>query len=143
MASHKQRFGRLDVLVNNAGVGIGGGLDAVQAKHLDMQLSVNLRSYVLATREAIPMLKEAGAEHGKALIINTASVAGKNGQGWLGVYSATKFGVVGLSQATQMELGSVGCPGDCVLPRVRRHADDGVGARPGKARGDDPAERPR
>ncbi len=117
MASHKQRFGRLDVLVNNAGVGIGGGLDAVQAKHLDMQLSVNLRSYVLATREAIPMLKEAGAEHGKALIINTASVAGKNGQGWLGVYSATKFGVVGLSQATQMELGPSGvqvtafCPG--------------------------------
>jgi NAD(P)-dependent dehydrogenase (short-subunit alcohol dehydrogenase family) len=115
--AHKEKFGRLDVLVNNAGVGIGAGLDSVQTKHLDMQLDVNLRSYVLATREAIPMLKEAGAEHGKALIINTASVAGKSGQGWLGVYSATKFGVVGLSQATEKELGPSGvqvtafCPG--------------------------------
>ena len=41
------------------------------------------------------MLKEAGAEHGKALVVNTASIAGKFGQGWLAAYSATKFGVVG------------------------------------------------
>ena len=41
------------------------------------------------------MLKEAGAEHGKALMVNTASIAGKHGQGWLSAYSATKFGVVG------------------------------------------------
>ncbi len=115
--THKEKFERLDVLVNNAGVGIGSGLDSVQTKHLDMQLNVNLRSYVLATREAIPMLKAAGEEHGKALIVNTASVAGKSGQGWLAVYSATKFGVVGLSQATQKELGGFGvqvtalCPG--------------------------------
>ncbi len=115
--AHKEKFERLDVLVNNAGVGIGSGLDSVQTKHLDMQLNVNLRSYVLATREAIPMLKAAGEEHGKALIVNTASVAGKSGQGWLAVYSATKFGVVGLSQATQKELGGSGvqvtafCPG--------------------------------
>jgi NAD(P)-dependent dehydrogenase (short-subunit alcohol dehydrogenase family) len=82
-----------------------------------MQINVNLRSYVLATREALPMLKEAGKEHGKALIANTASIAGKQGQGWLGVYSATKFGVVGLTQATQKEVGGDGiqvtafCPG--------------------------------
>ena len=51
------------------------------------------------------MLKEAGAEHGKALMVNTASIAGKHGQGWLAAYSATKAGVVGLSQALHKELG--------------------------------------
>ena len=63
------------------------------------------------------MLKRAGAEHGKALIVNTASIAGKRGQGWLSVYSATKAGVVGFSQATQQEHQNDGiqvtalCPG--------------------------------
>jgi short-subunit dehydrogenase len=50
------------------------------------------------------MLKEAGAEHGKALMVNTASIAGKHGQAFLPAYSATKFGVVGLSQALHREL---------------------------------------
>jgi NAD(P)-dependent dehydrogenase (short-subunit alcohol dehydrogenase family) len=115
--SHREKYGRLDMLANNGGVGIGGEIKDVVTKHLDMQINVNLRSYVLATREALPMLKEAGKEHGKALIANTASIAGKQGQGWLGVYSATKFGVVGLTQATQKEVGGDGiqvtafCPG--------------------------------
>ena len=63
------------------------------------------------------MLTAAGAEHRKALIVNTASIAGKAGQGWLAVYSATKAGVIGLTQAAQTELASEGiqctalCPG--------------------------------
>ena len=76
-----------------------------------MQLDVNLRAVYLTTRECIPMLKEAGAEHGKALMVNTASIAGKYGQGWLAAYSATKFGVVGLSQAMHRELGQRRHPG--------------------------------
>jgi NAD(P)-dependent dehydrogenase (short-subunit alcohol dehydrogenase family) len=115
--AHRERFGRLDVLVNNAGVGIGGPIAEAETKKLDIQLDVNLRGVYLMTRECIPLLREAGGEHRKALIVNTASIAGKMGQGWLAAYSATKFGVVGLTQAMHRELGQDGiqctalCPG--------------------------------
>ncbi|MFL5820725.1 MAG: SDR family NAD(P)-dependent oxidoreductase [Solirubrobacteraceae bacterium] len=114
---HRERFGRLDVLVNNAGVGIGAPVEETQTKRLDMQLGVNLRAIVLFYRECTDMLKAAGAEHHNALVINTASIAGKTGQGWLSIYSATKHGVVGFSNSMNKELGSAGikscalCPG--------------------------------
>jgi NAD(P)-dependent dehydrogenase (short-subunit alcohol dehydrogenase family) len=117
VAAHRERYGRLDVLVNNAGLGIGAAVADTETKKLDLQLGVNLRGVYLVARECIPMLKEAGAEHGKALMVNTASIAGKHGQGWLAAYSATKFGVVGLSQALHKELSTEGiqvtalCPG--------------------------------
>ena len=116
VAAHRERFGRLDVLVNNAGVGIGGAVADTETKKLDMQLNVNLRAVYLAAREAIPMLKEAGAEHGKALIANTASIAGKYGQGWLAAYSATKFGVVGLTQGLHKELAADGIQATALCP---------------------------
>jgi NAD(P)-dependent dehydrogenase (short-subunit alcohol dehydrogenase family) len=117
VAAHKERFGRMDALINNAGIGIGAAVADTETKKLDLQLSVNLRAVYLLARECIPLLKEAGAEHGKALIANTASIAGKHGQGWLSAYSATKFGVVGLSQGMHKELSKEGiqvtalCPG--------------------------------
>jgi NAD(P)-dependent dehydrogenase (short-subunit alcohol dehydrogenase family) len=115
--AHRERFGRLDVLVNNAGVGIGEPMAEITTKYLDMQLGVNLRAVIVATREALPMLRAAGTQHGKALIVNLASIAGKTGQAWLSVYSATKAGVIGFSQATQKEVAGQGiqvtafCPG--------------------------------
>jgi len=108
VSSHKERFGRLDVLVNNAGVGIGEAMHELTTKYIDMQLGVNLRAVIIGTREGLPMLREAGAEHGKALIVNTASIAGKSGQPWLSVYSATKAAVIGFSEATQKEVAGQG-----------------------------------
>src|SRR3954469_21442361 len=108
VAAHRDKYGRLDVLINNAGVGIGSAIADAETKKLDMQLDVNLRGVYLTLRESIPMLKEAGAEHKKALVVNTASIAGVRGQGWLAAYSATKAAVIGLSQAAHMELSNDG-----------------------------------
>jgi NAD(P)-dependent dehydrogenase (short-subunit alcohol dehydrogenase family) len=114
--AHRERFGRLDVLVNNAGVGIGEAMGELTTKYVDMQLGVNLRSMILMTRQCLPLLKEAGKEHGKALIVNTASVAGKSGQAWLSVYSATKAAAIGFSQATQKEVGGTGIQVTALAP---------------------------
>jgi NAD(P)-dependent dehydrogenase (short-subunit alcohol dehydrogenase family) len=117
VARHRERFGRLDVLVNNAGVGFGAPVAEIATKRLDMQLNVNLRAIVLFYRECADLLRAAGAEHRKALVVNTASIAGKSGQGWLSVYSATKAGVIGFTQAMNKELAGDGvqsvalCPG--------------------------------
>jgi NAD(P)-dependent dehydrogenase (short-subunit alcohol dehydrogenase family) len=117
VARHRERFGRLDVLVNNAGVGIGGAVAEQQSKYVNLQIAVNLRAIVLFYRECADMLRAAGAEHGKALVVNLSSLAGKSGQAWLSVYSATKAGVLGWTQAMNKELNAEGvksvafCPG--------------------------------
>jgi NAD(P)-dependent dehydrogenase (short-subunit alcohol dehydrogenase family) len=116
VAQHRDRYGRLDVLVNNAGVGIGAAVGEIATKRLDLQLDVNLRSIILFYRETIDMLQAAGAEHGQALVVNTASLAGKSGQAWLSVYSATKHGVVGWTQAMNKELATQGIKSTALCP---------------------------
>ena len=113
---HRDAYGRLDVLVNNAGVGIGAPMDEIQTKHLDMQLAVNLRALIIGTREGLPLLKQAGAEHGKALIVNTASIAGKGGQAWLSIYAATKAAVINFTQSTHREIGDAGIQCTALAP---------------------------
>jgi NAD(P)-dependent dehydrogenase (short-subunit alcohol dehydrogenase family) len=116
VAAHRERYGRLDVLVNNAGVGFGASVGEIQTKHLDMQLSINLRSIVLFYRECVPLLAAAAAEHKNALVVNTSSISGKFGQGWLSVYSATKHGVVGWTEAMNKELAPQGIKSTALCP---------------------------
>ena len=103
VARHRDAYGRLDVLVNNAGLGVSGPIDEVATKHVDMQLAVNLRSMILFYREAMPMLRAAGLDGG-ALVVNTSSITGKIGTAGLSVYSATKHGMVGFTEAMNQEL---------------------------------------
>jgi NAD(P)-dependent dehydrogenase (short-subunit alcohol dehydrogenase family) len=116
VAEHRERHGRLDVLVNNAGVGIGAPVGEIQTKRLDLQLDVNLRAIVILYRECLEMLRAAGAEHRKALVVNTSSISGKRGQPWLSVYSATKAGVVGFTEAMNKELGGQGIKSTALCP---------------------------
>lgn len=116
VARHEAAFGRLDVLVNNAGIGMGELVDELTTKKVDIQLNTNLRAIFLFYRAAMPMLRAAGAEHRNALVVNTSSISGKAGEAWLSVYSATKHGVVGFTQAMNKELGSAGIKNTALCP---------------------------
>jgi NAD(P)-dependent dehydrogenase (short-subunit alcohol dehydrogenase family) len=116
VAAHRDRYGRLDVLVNNAGVGVGAPVAEIETKRLDMQLNINLRSIVLFYRACVGLLKEAAAEHKNVLVVNTASISGKHGEPWLSVYSATKHGVVGWTESMNKELGAEGIKSTAFCP---------------------------
>jgi NAD(P)-dependent dehydrogenase (short-subunit alcohol dehydrogenase family) len=117
VGAHRERFGRLDVLVNNGGVGVGAAAGEHQTKLIDLQLDVNLRAVVLMYREALELLRAAGSENGVAQVVNVASLAGKQPEAWLSVYAAAKAGVIAYTQAMNRELGADGirsvalCPG--------------------------------
>jgi NAD(P)-dependent dehydrogenase (short-subunit alcohol dehydrogenase family) len=113
---HRERFGRLDVLVNSAGLGIGAKADGHQTKLVDLQLDVNLRAIVLFYRECLDLLRAAGAEHKGALVVNLASIAGKSPQPWLSVYSATKAAVIAYTQAMNKELNGEGIKSTALCP---------------------------
>jgi NAD(P)-dependent dehydrogenase (short-subunit alcohol dehydrogenase family) len=91
---HNARHGSLDLLVNSAGVGIGGAIADLPAKHVDLQLDVNLRGLLLVTAAALPSLRET---HG--LIVNLASVAGTIAVPELPVYAATKAAVISFTRS--------------------------------------------
>jgi len=130
VAAHRDRWGRLDVLVNNAGVGVGAVIADAETKKIDLQLAVNLRAVILFYRECADLLRAAGAEHRSALVVNTSSLSGKLGQPWLSVYSATKAAVIAWTQAMNKELNGDGiksvalCPGFVDTPMsdfIREH----------------------
>jgi NAD(P)-dependent dehydrogenase (short-subunit alcohol dehydrogenase family) len=108
---HKERHGRLDVLVNSAGIGIGGPLEKLTAKQIDLQLAVNLRGLLLVTQESIPLLRES-----RGLIINLASIAGTVATPGLSVYGATKAAVIALTRTMNAELEDDGIRATAISP---------------------------
>jgi NAD(P)-dependent dehydrogenase (short-subunit alcohol dehydrogenase family) len=112
VAEHRERFGRLDVLVNSAGVGVGGPIEDLPQKSLDLVLDVNLRGLFLVTQAAIPLLRES-----KGWIVNLASIAGTMPTPGLAAYGATKAAVIALTRSLNAELDDDGiraialCPG--------------------------------
>lgn len=109
-----ERFGKVHVLVNNAGVGVGGKLDEMTYNDWDWVLGVNLDGVVNGLQSFLGLIESHG-EGGH--IVNTASMAGHLAVPGLGVYNASKFAVVAISETlradlTGKEIGvSVLCPG--------------------------------
>jgi NAD(P)-dependent dehydrogenase (short-subunit alcohol dehydrogenase family) len=112
VTTHNERFGGMDVLVNSAGIGIGGTVESLQTKHIDLQLAINLRGLLIVTRESIPLLKAS-----RGWIVNLASIAGTMPTPGLTVYGATKAAVIAVTRSQNAELEGDGvrsiaiCPG--------------------------------
>jgi NADP-dependent 3-hydroxy acid dehydrogenase YdfG len=96
-----QKFGAVHVLCNNAGVGIGGVLWEHSEEDWQWLLGVNVMGVVNGLRMFLPIMLEQGEE---CHIVNTASAAGLDARPWLGMYSATKYAVVAISEALHAEL---------------------------------------
>jgi len=95
------QFGRLDILINNAGIAHWGTVESFSLEQWNHIMGVNLTGMFLCSRAAIPALKRQGEGH----IINISSGAGKQGYPQLAAYCASKFGVIGFSEALAGELG--------------------------------------
>lgn len=110
-------LGRLDVLVNNAGLGRFDAVDELSLDDWNAQVDLNLTGVFRATRRAVPlMLSNEGPDLVKGHIVNVASVAGLVGNPNLSAYNATKFGLRGFSDATMKELRPKGIRVTCVYP---------------------------
>jgi NAD(P)-dependent dehydrogenase (short-subunit alcohol dehydrogenase family) len=108
VAEHRERCGGLDVLVNSAGVGIGGRVEDLPAKHHDLQLAVNLRGLFLVTQAAIPLLRES-----RGWIVNLASIAGTLPPTGLATALCPGFVDTPMAQWSGIEPGDMIRPEDC------------------------------
>jgi 3-oxoacyl-[acyl-carrier protein] reductase len=105
-------FGRIDALVNNAGVAYDGVLAMARDQEIDQMLSVNLRAALVLARECarVMLLQRAGR------IINITSIIGERGFSGLATYSATKAGIIGMTRSLARELGSRGILVNAIAP---------------------------
>ena len=109
--------GRLDVLINNAGLGKFGPVDELELDEWDVQMETNLRGVFLATRAALPPMKKQNEADGfGGYIINIASIAGLLGNPNLSAYNASKFGLRGFSESLMKEVREDGIKVTCVYP---------------------------
>jgi NADP-dependent 3-hydroxy acid dehydrogenase YdfG len=103
-AEVRQRFGGLDLLFNNAGVGYGGPFVEGKTEEWRITIDANLYGVLFCTRAAIPLMRGRPG----AMISMVSSVGGRHGVAGFAVYNATKFAVVGLHDALRKELGPEG-----------------------------------
>jgi short-subunit dehydrogenase len=105
-------WGRLDVLVNNAGAGILAPIDRTTAAEFEAMMRVNFFGAVHGILAALPHMRRQGRGH----VVNVASVVGKRASPYRAAYVAAKFALVGLSEALRMELRADGIAVTCVCP---------------------------
>ena len=124
-------YGRIDVLINSAGIAIPDRVETMPPEDLERMMSVNLMGTLHAMQAVLPSMRAAGA----GSIVNIASLAGRRGMPPLGAYCATKFAVVGLTEALRVELYGSGIrlslvmPGVIDTPMVRAPSDQSAAAK--------------
>jgi len=107
-----ERFGRLDILVNDAGIFTGGPIEKLSTEDWDEVIATNLRAPFLCTRAAFRIMKEQGGGR----IINIGSISAQRVRNFNAAYSATKFGLVGLTHTTALEGRQYGINCGCLHP---------------------------
>jgi short-subunit dehydrogenase len=107
-----ERFGRLDVMICNAGFGIAGAIDAITPDQMRKLIDINYLGTYYAARAALPVFRRQGRGH----LIIISSIVGKRGVPYMGAYSATKFAQVGLAECLRAELVGSGIHVSVVLP---------------------------
>jgi short-subunit dehydrogenase len=110
------RFGRVDVLVNNAGFGFSGTIEETTADDMRELWDVNYMSAFLATKAVLPVMRRQRRGH----IVNVSSVVGKLAFPFHGAYSATKFALIAMTEALRGELEGSGVTATVVLPASTR-----------------------
>jgi NAD(P)-dependent dehydrogenase (short-subunit alcohol dehydrogenase family) len=113
-AAVRARFGRVDIVVNNAGILRPAPVTEISTADLDAMLRVNLFGALYVMQEAVPLMLAQGG----GSIVNVASLAGRRGVSPLGGYCATKFALIGLTEALRMELHGRPVHVGLVLPGV-------------------------
>jgi len=99
-----QHFGRIDVLVNNAGFGITGAAEAYTDEQVHSQLDTNLWAPIAITRAALPHMRKQRSGH----ILQISSIGGRVGSGGVSIYQAAKFGLSGFSEGLAQEVAPLG-----------------------------------
>ena len=107
-----ERFGRLDVMMCNAGFGIAGAIDDVTPEQMQKLIDVNYTGTFLAARAALRTFRRQGRGH----IVIVSSIVGKRGVPYMGAYSATKFAQVGLAECLRAEVAGTGIHVSVVYP---------------------------
>jgi NAD(P)-dependent dehydrogenase (short-subunit alcohol dehydrogenase family) len=107
-----ERFGRLDVVVNNAGYGLFGAIEEVSESEARAQLETNLFGALWVTQAALPILRKQGSGH----FIQVSSIGGVNAFPTVGLYHASKWGLEGFSQSLAAEVADFGIKVTIVEP---------------------------
>jgi NAD(P)-dependent dehydrogenase (short-subunit alcohol dehydrogenase family) len=104
VAETNRRFGGIDVLINNAGIGLAGPLESIAPAQIQRLFATNFFGAVAVTRAVIPQMRERGA----GTIINVSSITGRVGLPFMSPYDASKFAIEGLSESLRYELEPFG-----------------------------------
>ena len=101
-----EQLGHIDILINNAGIVVGGPFDSQQKEDIERTIAVNLLGVMHTTRAFLPHMKKRASGH----IVNIASAAGHMGNPNMAVYAGSKWGVIGWSESLRIELRKEGLP---------------------------------